>query len=110
MGDIEWHEVDPPWSVLLPAVGKDKMEFISLFQKCVHLESSVICDGCSSVFAKNGFSMLSHFPKLTYFNQLKVPNHFCATSLHNIVTSLNTWCFMKMLFIITTLGPHIAAR
>ena len=67
--------------VLLPAVGKDKMEFISLFQKCVHLEaleSLVICDGCSSVFAKNGFSMLSYFPKLTYFNQLKAPNHFSA--------------------------------
>ena len=78
--------------ILLPSVEEDIMELINLFQKCVYLqglESSVTCDGCTSAFASNSLSLLSHFQALTYFNQFEAHNHFCTTSLHDIVTSCN---------------------
>ena len=92
LGDMKLTHLAVDLCILLPSAEENKIELTNLFQKCVYLqalESFVTCDGCTSAFSCSSLSILSHFQALTHFNQFEAHNHFCATSLHDIVTSCN---------------------
>jgi len=64
------------------------------------------CDRCRLTFVSNSLSVLSHFPRLVYFKYCETYGqiHHCDTALHDIVTSLNVYCFMNN--IICAVAPH----
>jgi len=76
--------------MLLPSVNKDKIKLIHSFKKCDSLqavESLVCCRRCVSTISSNGLSMLSHFPNLIHFQHYEITDHYCSTTLHDIITS-----------------------
>ncbi|XP_065888131.1 uncharacterized protein [Dysidea avara] len=79
--------------ILLSSIEENKTELAGLFQKCQSLqvlETSVSsCNSCASTFLNNSLSVVSHFQALIYYMYSEAHNqiHYCATALHDIVTS-----------------------
>ena len=68
LSDMKLTHLSIEWCALLPPLNADIQQFISLFQKCKHLqalESGCNCNNCISKSFDKRLLILSHFPSLT---------------------------------------------